>query len=210
MEQQTAWVQPKASPAGTGVPWRERVSAAVDGADPTGLADTVQACAQQPDLAQAWREYQWVGDVLRHGDRANLAADPQFVQGVMARLVADSSVPPLRPEAVTVAPVAAPAANDAVFRWKMVAGVAGLGVAAAVLWQVLAGSGTLSGGAQLAAVQPPAPTGLQVVVNTPQGAMVRDPELEALMAAHRQSGTLSALQRPAGFMRSAAFEAGQR
>lgn len=210
MEQQTVRVQPSTTPSDNGVSWRERVSAAVDGADPQGWAAVVQACAQQPDVAQAWREYQWLGDVLRHGDRANPAADPDFVKGVMAQL----AVEPLalvQPSAATpMPPQPTEAANEAVFRWKMVAGVAGLGVAAAVLWQGLAGSAGAPIGAQMATA-PAAPlTGLQVVVNTPQGVMVRDPELEALMAAHRQSGTLSALQRPAGFMRSAAFEAGQR
>ena len=210
MEQEAAWVQPTVASPGTQVSWRERGSAAVDGADPAGLAETLAACAAQADLAQAWREYQWVGDVLRHGDRANLAADTRFVQGVMAQLATEPLKPSSADGLIAPLPVTADAANDAVFRWKVVAGVAGLGVAAAVLWQVLVGAAALPAGAELAAAPSQAPTGLQVLVNTPQGTMVRDPELEALMAAHRQSGNLSALQRPAGFMRSAAFEAGQR
>lgn len=203
MEQQTISTQGAGQSEDVAVSWRERVSAAVDGTDPAGVADWVRACTDQPDLAQAWREYQWIGDVLRHGDQANPAADPGFVRGVMDRLAAESPVP-----TVAVSPTVA--ANDAVFRWRWVAGLAGLGVTVAVLWQVLAGTQGLVPGAQLAAAPALPAAGVQVVVNTPQGAMVRDPELEALMAAHRQSGAMSAFQRPTGFMRNAAFEAGPR
>jgi len=209
MEQQTVNTGPVPETAPNGGVWRERLSAVVDGADPTDLPQVVRACADQPDLVQAWREYQWVGDILRHGDRATLAADPAFARGVMARL-ADGAQTEALATALEPLPVPGVAANDAVFKWRLAAGVAGLGLAAAVLWQVLAGAPASTGGPQLAAVHPPAEPGLQVVVNTPQGAMVRDPELEALMAAHRQSGGMSALQRPAGFMRNAAFESGQR
>jgi sigma-E factor negative regulatory protein RseA len=36
--------------------------------------------------------------------------------------------------------------------------------------------------------------------------MLRDPRLDQLLAAHRQSGGASALQVPSGFLRSATFE----
>jgi sigma-E factor negative regulatory protein RseA len=40
--------------------------------------------------------------------------------------------------------------------------------------------------------------------------MIRDPRLDALLAAHRQFGGASALQMPSGFMRNATFEDGGR
>jgi len=40
--------------------------------------------------------------------------------------------------------------------------------------------------------------------------MLRDPQLEELMAAHRQYGGVSALQMPAGFLRNATYETPQR
>jgi len=40
--------------------------------------------------------------------------------------------------------------------------------------------------------------------------MIRDPQLDALLAAHRQFGGTSALQMPAGFLRRATFEEGPR
>jgi sigma-E factor negative regulatory protein RseA len=40
--------------------------------------------------------------------------------------------------------------------------------------------------------------------------MIRDPQLDALLAAHRQMGGTTALQMPSGFLRNATFEEGKR
>ena len=40
--------------------------------------------------------------------------------------------------------------------------------------------------------------------------MIRDPQIDALLAAHRQFGGTSALQTPTGFLRNATFEEGVR
>jgi sigma-E factor negative regulatory protein RseA len=40
--------------------------------------------------------------------------------------------------------------------------------------------------------------------------MMRDPRLDALLAAHKQFGATSALQTPAGFLRNATFEGAAR
>jgi sigma-E factor negative regulatory protein RseA len=40
--------------------------------------------------------------------------------------------------------------------------------------------------------------------------MIRNRELDALMAAHRQSGGSSALQNPSGFLRNATFDGAAR
>jgi sigma-E factor negative regulatory protein RseA len=50
---------------------------------------------------------------------------------------------------------------------------------------------------------------VQAVV-TDQGVVLRDPQLEELMAAHRQYGSMSALQMPAGFLRNATYDTPQR
>ena len=39
-----------------------------------------------------------------------------------------------------------------------------------------------------------------------QQVMIRDPRLDELLAAHKQFGSTSALQMPAGFLRNATFE----
>lgn len=129
------------------------------------------------------------------------------------------------------------AANASVFRWKMLAGLASLAVVASVGWnswdQVQRPGGPAPQGTQLAAVTPaipaapaaPAPPGAAIgaVANTvaanqaasaaaqaPGTAMLRDPRLDELLAAHKQFGSASALQMPAGFLRNANFEAPAR
>ena len=96
-----------------------------------------------------------------------------------------------------MAPVEAAAANDGNFRWKLVAGLASATAALAVGWSVLSATGAGPfAGPQLAA----APTG------APQAVMLRDPQLDELLAAHRQHGDATALQMPTGFLRNATFE----
>ncbi len=52
-------------------------------------------------------------------------------------------------------------------------------------------------------------TSALAVLSEPQ-VMIRNPQLDALLAAHRQVGGASALQMPAGFLRNATFEEGPR
>jgi sigma-E factor negative regulatory protein RseA len=127
-----------------------------------------------------------------------------------------------------IKPVRAEAANDAVFRWKLVAGFASLAAVMAVSWSVVSGSGAgagsvggvelasaSSGGVATSAVaQPPIVATLAtpasttpVAVNTGQGVLIRDAQLEALLAEHRQHGGMSALQMPSGFIRNATYDA---
>ena len=147
----------------------------------------------------------------------------------MARLSARLAHEPMdAPEAALPAPVAVdavvrpalPAANDAGFRWKMVAGLASVVAVTAVGWTsfsaIQAGDGarlasatapSTPAAAPVAGVAQPAQVQQQVnVAGTPQ-IMLRDPRLDELMSAHRQFGDASALQMPAGFLRNATFEA---
>ncbi len=115
------------------------------------------------------------------------------------------------------------AANHDVFRWKMVAGFASLAAVATIGWNAYTGLMTpsaQSAGMQLAA-SAPAPVSQQnadasvVAVNQTiqtgnQAVMIRDPRLDELLAAHKQYGSTSALQMPAGFLRNATFEAPAR
>jgi sigma-E factor negative regulatory protein RseA len=87
----------------------------------------------------------------------------------------------------------------------MVVGLASVAVVAVLAWQGFKGSE--APGAQLA-VAPQAGTTAGDPDVTP--VMIRDPQLDALMAAHRQFGGTSALQMPTGFLRNATFEAGAR
>jgi sigma-E factor negative regulatory protein RseA len=196
----------------------EQLSALADGQGPATPEDwsrLTQAYGESDRLRHAWHDYHWLGDALRAGDHAPAPADSVFVAGVMARLQSEQALP-----LGSVAPRTSPreAANDAVFRWKMVAGVASLAAVVAVAWQVVAGPSPVSGPQLARATAVPqvvrvaegdVPSQAEAVL-TPQGVMIRDPQLEALLAAHRQYGGVSALQTPAGFLRNATYETPQR
>lgn len=200
------------------------LSALVDGElDVQALDALLQSLAEDGDLRSTCRGYQVIGEVLRGGAPQPAGVPPHaFVAGVRARLQADLALAS-SPAVVSVSlPAGVPAANDAVFRWKMVAGFASLAAVMAVSWSVIGGAPASSGGAaaspQMAlmsspggvslvnAVQPVEPS-TAVVVNTAQGPVLRDARLEQLLAEHRQYGGMSALQMPAGFLRDATYTA---
>ena len=185
------------------------------------LADVVSGAHTR----QTWGEYHWLGDVLRHGEGALPPANAAFVAAVMQR-VAQEPLPAAQPtpQSATVVvplPVASPsqagpravageAANDAVFRWKWVAGVATLAAVVSVAWQVTVAPAGGAAGPQLAQAPAQAVPAASVPVWTEHGVVLRDPQLEALLSAHRQFGGASALQMPAGFLRNATYDAPQR
>ena len=205
------------------------LSALVDGeVHDTELERLLADHLDDGETLEAWHGYQVIGDVLRASAPAAANQAPQaFLAGFHARLQAEvpraQPLPEMPVWTETPTPltghVRAPAANDAVFRWKMVAGLASLAAVMAVSWTVLGttpiGAGSTGGaGAQMALTRAnpgTAPVQTQdamaVVVNTPQGPLIRDAQLEALMAEHRQYGGMSALQMPAGFLRNATYEA---
>ena len=103
------------------------------------------------------------------------------------------------------------AANEAVFRWKLVASVASLAAVLSVAWQIGGVMGVEP--SQTLASKAPAVANTDLGwqrVQTPQGTVLRDAEFEALMAAHRQHGGMTALQMPAGFLRTATFDSSLR
>ena len=187
---------------------REALSAMWDGECPAEQVPGVtRAYAASAELQAAWADYQWLGEALRAQPAPQPAPNPAFVAGVMARIAAETVAAPA-PAAVALQPARPPAANDAVFRWKVVAGVASVCAVAALAWQVAVAPapGAAPQWAQAPATQAPA----AVAVATDHGVVLRDPQLEELMAAHRQYGSVSALQMPAGFLRNATYEAPQR
>lgn len=202
---------------------REHISALVDGELDGTAMDALwqQDTAAGDEVAVTWARYQLIGDALRGAAPAR--SDEARVAAIMQRVRQESTAakPAALPAPATAQVVALPvaAANDAVFRWKMVAGFASLAAVVAVAWN-MSGSGDISGAAgpqlarapvvlpaqtapvAVAQVESPAP----VLVAGEQGPILRDPRLEELMAAHRQAGGMSALQMPAGFLRNAAFD----
>jgi sigma-E factor negative regulatory protein RseA len=238
---------------------REQVSALADGAlRGDELVHAVQALCADESLQQAWRDYHAVGDVLVAGTRQPCTGSAAFLGRFQQRLAAEATARPLQaavaPEA-SVAHVSASlepvesivvplpvkvtrleAANEPVFRWKLVAGVASLAAVAAIGWN-LVGSATLpsagaqlalqqsqplesreispaiaasvpqAGGVQLAGLQSAGPT-LATTESLPPQTMLRDPRLDQLLEAHRQAG--GAAQMPSGFLRNATFDVPSR
>jgi sigma-E factor negative regulatory protein RseA len=174
----------------------------------------VEALLTRGDAAAdraTWDAYRCIGQALRAQAAAHGGADPAFVRAVMARVAREPVVAPPVPAMPPAASAQVPAANDAVFRWKVVAGVAAVAAIVAVVWGSGALPGAPSGGAQWAGSthdSAPAP----IVVSAPavpasaSSGVIRDPQIEELMAAHRQWGGASALQTSAGFLRAASYD----
>ena len=194
----------------------EQLSALADGQLQGDEFAAALAWAAEDDGRDTWGVYHLVGDVLRSSDLAR-PVNPAFLSRLRDELAKEA--PPQRPQSPVeldpLDPRAAhlpEAANASVFRWKMVAGFASLAAVAAIGWTSFSQLQGVGGpGAQLAASSPERATaqGAPVVAVADadgQQVMIRDPRLDELLAAHKQFGSTSALQMPAGFLRNATFE----
>ncbi|MDP4073391.1 sigma-E factor negative regulatory protein [Acidovorax sp. A1169] len=204
---------------------REQISALADGQlHGDAFADAI-ACTGDDEGLATWQIYHLVGDVLRSNELARADSGNVLLSRLREQMAQEAPVrspAALAPEPAlgVVAQARLPAANASVFRWKMVAGVASLAAVAAIGWSsvgMLQGGRGVSG-AQMASVgapviqAAPAPQGVMqpgsmiaVAENEGQQVMIRDPRLDELLAAHKQFGSTSALQMPAGFLRNATF-----
>ena len=187
----------------------ERLSALADGELSSAAADAhfSQESTQSSALCSDWNTYHVIGQVLKGsaGSSMPLGADPAFLKRLNLRLVDEKmaiSALPASSRSLIALPNQA-AANEAVFRWKLVAGFTSLSAAVVVAWSFV---GTPDASTALQLSQSTAVE--QVVVASPQGPMVRDARLEELMAAHKQLGG-SSLQALSGFLRNAGFENSQ-
>lgn len=202
------------------------LSAMVDGELDARGCDALLGSLES-DALSSWHAYQVIGDVLRgHPDPTGTRCATDFLASVRSGLEAHDARANAQPRHVVEVAVEASgqgrrdAANDAVFRWKLVAGFASLAAVMAVSWSVVSGSNGSDAGAQLASSAPAAVTttaataapaiSVPVAVSTGQGVVIRDAQLEALLAEHRQHGGMSALQMPSGFIRNATYEAAGR
>lgn len=202
----------------------DNVSAFIDGhVRGEDCAQTLNALLADSEAVKTWHAYHVVGDVLRSAELAPADSGLAFLAKLEARLAQEPSRPQRADDASykillsgtdTKMPHSTPSvANAAVFRWKALAatactalvGVVGLGV-----WT----QSPQSTDAQVA-VAPTAPLPRLAVsqvapIGGVGGTMLRDPQLDELMAAHRQLGGHSALQVPAGFLRNATYEGAGR
>lgn len=186
---------------------KESISALADGElRGAAFAQTVEVVCAGGEAMASWHAYHVIGEVLRSADARIGRPAPEFLERLSARLAQEQ---PLRPAiGGQPAPRAVPAANDETFRWKLVAGLASFAAVGAIGWSVVAG-GSPAAQPQLAVAPQPASAAAPatVLARTEGGqVMIRDPKLDELLAAHRQLAGASALQMPAGFVRSATFE----
>ena len=186
----------------------EMVSALADGQlQGEAFAQGVAVAAADASAREAWHTYHLIGDVLRSGEHAAATVPAAFMSRLQLRLRHEQQLT-AREKVVGVQRDlgARAAANDSSFRWKLVAGFASVTAAAAIGWTVLATPGAKPDQGQVAV----APSSGTVLKGTERGVMLRDPQLDEFLAAHRQLGGASALQMPAGFLRNATFEGAGR
>ncbi|MFT4195021.1 sigma-E factor negative regulatory protein [Ottowia sp.] len=193
----------------------ETMSALMDGQLRGAELSAVLRGMETAEARESWLLYHLVGDVLRSSELAHGRHDLALAERVCRHLG-----PQAQPvsAAVVVQKADRPAANDGVFRWKMVAGLASFAAVAAMGWVALGTVSTPPAGPQMA--QAPA-AGAQVVAVAAMPApaaslpaqpaesppvMLRDPRLDELLAAHRAAAGASALGNAAGFLRNATFE----
>lgn len=199
----------------------ERVSALMDGElqgdDFVRTVEQLETCAS---TLEVWDTYHLVGEVLRSGQLLRSTHHAEFMARLRERLAAEATDRPTGTERAT-AYVAnptkiAPPANDDL--WRRVAGLASIIGVGLLIWQA---QGWFSAEsvphaaviaqlpAQRSLVVPPDPV-VESVAPDETPIMLRDPQLDALLAAHRQHGGVTALQMPAGFLRNATFSEGGR
>ncbi len=201
----------------------ETVSALMDGQLGADEVAAVLPGMAEGAARECWQLYHLVGDVLRSTDLAGCGHDADFVRCVSERLQREAGVSrPAEAAAIVVPQLRQPAANDGVFRWKMVAGLASFAAVAAIGWGVMGSIGPQPGGAQLARQEVATDSTRMVAVSAPVPAEVasaapgeptmilRDPRLDEFLAAHRQAVGASALAGSAGFLRNATFEGSGR
>jgi sigma-E factor negative regulatory protein RseA len=106
--------------------------------------------------------------------------------------------------------VKAGSTSESPFRWKMLAGVASVAAVGAIGWSMVSGMREDASPLAPQLAQNLTQQQIQVQTQPQQPVMIRDPRLDALLAAHKQFGGTSALQMPAGFLRNATFESPAR
>jgi len=204
----------------------ERLSALTDGELQGDAFAEVMLYAATDEGQRQWQVYHLIGEVLRSSEPVALGT-PWLLPRLRQQLAKEPQPSAVESAVSATEVIAEPlpaAANASVLRWKAAAGCASLAAAVALGWNVHLGMVTAH--VAQAPVSAPAPTalaasdtGVQQSLGTISQhthhagdgqAMLRDPRLDELLAAHRQLGNTTALQMPAGFLRNATFEAPKR
>lgn len=207
----------------------EWLSCLADGElDSAGLEAGLSATTPD-EVSERWRAYLVIGDVLRSSEPGASRCDAQWLGQLRQRLQAQaqSVTDVAAPHAVAPELLRQPAANDGVFRWKMVAGLASFAAVAAVGWNLF---GTLQptsspAAAVLAQNENPRPAAETRTValqqsralqrfwsptQAPYTMVLRNPELDRVLAQQASSAPDPAVQRTSDFLRSAGYGTAER
>jgi len=205
----------------------ERLSALADGQLPKDEEElTLDWLAQDEEAQLSWNTYHLLGEVMRSG----VASCPDRCAAFMQRMnvaLAKESIQPLQMDAIKKEAIQArsqgskaensiknTAANDAFIHWRWVGGVAAVLAVVVVSWQGFSGELDQGTAPQIAQVIVPTRQSVAalplVAARDETPVMIRDPQLDALLAAHKQFGGTSAFQKPSGFLSNAVFEGAPR
>ena len=209
----------------------ECVSALVDGQlEGDGFGQCMHELQRNPQVQANWDAYHLIGRVMRSGSSEAQAVDAAFVARLSQRINQEAiqiePVPatPIVPNEVGLPPAAANRDN-----WRRVAGLASVMLVAVLAWQGFGTAVQAPSGGQIAQVVVPveASNGQRVAsvnsdprgqvmlrsdgiavltVNSDAPVMIRDPQLDALLAAHRNFAGASALQMAPGFVHNANYD----
>ena len=205
---------------------RENISALVDGQlHGEEFARAADLAARDIDSQLTWQAYHEIGDLLRTGESGAGSRDAAFMARFKVRLQQEP-LPSRQFENTELIAIQAidatardqisfknEAANDATYRWKRLAGfasvlaVVAMGFLASGMWDEQRGSPQL---AQVAAEAIQPNQAVSALAGDGPNVMIRNSELDSLLAAHRQFGGTTAFQVPTGFLRNATFEGGGR
>lgn len=197
----------------------EQISAMVDGELPDAQWQAALSLMQSDTQAmQTWHAYHVVGEVMRGEPVAPANADLAFLARLQEQLAlepAQAALPAVLPTRLSpdfsTAPVRNAAANDPAFRWKAVAAVSSMALVLVLAMGSRFGHDDPAAIADAKSNAPSVVTGPMVTVAQSGGEelgsvqMIRDPALDAMLAAHQQMGGMSALQGPSGFLRNATY-----
>jgi sigma-E factor negative regulatory protein RseA len=186
----------------------EALSAWLDDAPPAPAENRhwPASALNEPDAALQISTYLAIGKALRGGtdaEVASVAQQDEFWQRVQSGIErAPLERAPVNSPSEAAFETQVVAANDGQFKWRAVASVA-VGALALSAWLAIGPGQSDSESPAIASYTP-----TFVPVMSTNISVVRDPELDAFLAAHRQRGSASALQGPVGFVRNVAWQAG--
>lgn len=164
------------------------------------FAQTMALMNASSQARAQWHSLHLVGDVLRGKTPVSSADGADFLEKFRTNMAKEPALQIASMDTLMKFDQAT-ASNEPFFSWKWAAGLSAL-AASVMLGLNLIGTTVFA----------PVPTGIQlaqtsvpITVDGQTAVMLRNPQLDALIAAHNQVGGSSALQMPSGFLRSATY-----